>query len=154
MPAGEVGFCGDGLPLWKKWVFRNARGGAKIAGQGDQLRENAMSIAISSPSASPVFTSPFTTSAAGNSSAETGTPGSEVSSSSSVEAEFLKFAQMTPEERVQKAILSKLGMTEEEFNKLDAKAKGDVLTKIRDEILRQADMKSEQRTGAVADIRV
>jgi hypothetical protein len=71
-----------------------------------------------------------------------------------VEAEFLKFAQMTPEERVQKAILSKLGMTEEEFNKLDAKAKGDVLTKIRDEILRQADMKSEQRTGAVADIRV
>ena len=113
-----------------------------------------MSIAISSPSASPVFTSPFTTSAASSASVETATSGSETSSSSSVEADFLRFAQMSPEERVQQAILSKLGMTEEQFNKLDVKAKGDVLAKIRDEILRQADMKTEHRTGAVADIKV
>ncbi|MCU4182433.1 hypothetical protein [Bosea sp. BH3] len=72
----------------------------------------------------------------------------------SAEAEFLKFAQMTPEERVQKALLDKLGMTEEEFNKLDAKAKADVMSKIRDEMLAQMKAKGEQRTGELADIRV
>lgn len=73
---------------------------------------------------------------------------------SSVEAEFLKFAQMTPEERVQKALLDKLGMTEEEFNKLDAKAKADVMAKVRDEMLSQMKAKGEHRTGEIADIRV
>lgn len=114
-----------------------------------------MSIAISSRSTTPTFTSPFTTSATNNLTKSTDGAGSEASSSSSVEADFLKFAQMSPEERVQQAVLSKLGMTEEEFNKLDAKAKGDVLAKIRDEILRQADLKkSDHRTGTVADIKV
>ena len=81
-------------------------------------------------------------------------------SSSSTEAEFLKIARMTPEERVQKALLDKLGMTEEEFNKLDSKAKADVMSKIRDEMLRQLDAlrqtgaQSERRTGAFADISV
>jgi hypothetical protein len=79
---------------------------------------------------------------------------SSSSSSSSAEAEFLKFAQMTPEERVQKAILDKLGMTEEEFNKLDAKAKADVMAKIRDEMLKQMEAKGEHRKGELADIRV
>jgi len=79
---------------------------------------------------------------------------SSSSSSSSVEAEFLKFAQMTPEERVQKAILDKLGMTEEEFNKLDAKAKADVMAKIRDEMLKQMEAKGEHRKGELADIRI
>jgi len=79
---------------------------------------------------------------------------SSSSSSSSVEAEFLKFAQMTPEERVQKAILDKLGMTEEQFNKLDAKAKADVMSKIRDEMLKQMEAKGEHRKGELADIRV
>ncbi|MDX3809958.1 hypothetical protein ACXIUS_23380 [Bosea thiooxidans] len=116
-----------------------------------------MSIAVSSRSTTPTFTSPFTTSATNNPTKSTEGASSEASSSSSssVEADFLKFAQMSPEERVQQAVLSKLGMTEEEFNKLDAKAKGDVLAKIRDEILRQADLKkSDHRTGAVADIKV
>ncbi len=74
--------------------------------------------------------------------------------SSSVETEFLKFARMTPEERVQKAILDKLGMTEEEFNRLDAKAKSEVMAKVRDEILRQMEEKAELRTGALADLTV
>lgn len=114
-----------------------------------------MSIAVSSRPTTPTFTSPFTTSATNNLTTPTDGAGSAASSSSSVKADFLKFAQMSPEERVQQAVLSKLGMTEEEFNKLDAKAKGDVLAKIRDEILRQADMKkSGHRTGAVADIKV
>lgn len=75
---------------------------------------------------------------------------------SSAEAEFLKFAQMTPEERVQAALLAKLGMSEDEFNKLDAQAKADVMSKIRDEMLKLMEAKGENsaRTGALADIRV
>lgn len=76
--------------------------------------------------------------------------------SSSTEAEFLKIARMTPEERVQAALLAKLGMSEDEFNKLDAQAKADVMTKIRDEMLKQMEAKGEKakKTGALADIRV
>lgn len=76
--------------------------------------------------------------------------------SSSPEDEFLKIARMSPEERVQAAILAKLGMTEDEFNKLDSKAKADVMSKIRDEMLKQMQAKGEDpaRTGALADIRV
>ncbi len=74
--------------------------------------------------------------------------------SSSVEADFLKLARMTPEERVQKAILDKLGMTEEQFNRLDAKAKADVMAKARDEMLRQMEKRAELRTGALADLTV
>lgn len=79
---------------------------------------------------------------------------SSSSPSSSTEAEFLKIARMTPEERVQKAILDKLGMTEEQFNKLDSKAKADVMAKVRDEMLRQMEAKNDRRTGAFADISV
>lgn len=76
--------------------------------------------------------------------------------SPSIEAEFLKIARMTPEERVQAALLAKLGMSEDEFNKLDAQAKADVMTKIRDEMLKQMEAKGENanKTGALADIRV
>lgn len=76
------------------------------------------------------------------------------SSSTSTEAEFLKIARMTPEERVQKAILDKLGMTEEQINKLDSKAKADVMARVREEMLRQMEAKNERRTGAFADISV
>nr|WP_047573664.1 hypothetical protein [Methylobacterium sp. ZNC0032] len=77
-------------------------------------------------------------------------------SASSTEAEFLKIARMTPEERVQAALLAKLGMTEEEFNKLDAQAKADVMSKIRDEMLKHMEAKGEnaKKTGALADISV
>ncbi|BCB19573.1 hypothetical protein [Bosea sp. ANAM02] len=77
-------------------------------------------------------------------------------SSSSTEAEFLKIARMSPEERVQAALLAKLGMTEEEFNKLDAQAKADVMSKIRDEMLKQMEAKGEtaKKIGALADISV
>lgn len=90
----------------------------------------------------------------GTANASASEAGASSTASDAVEADFLKFAQMSPEERVQQAVLSKLGMTEEEFNKLDAKAKGDVLTKVRDEMLRQMDAKGEHRTGALADIKV
>ncbi|WP_306223916.1 hypothetical protein [Bosea beijingensis] len=87
---------------------------------------------------------------------DAGVSASSSASSSSTEAEFLKIARMSPEERVQAALLAKLGMTEEEFNKLDAQAKADVMTKIRDEMLKQMEAKGENatKTGALADIKV
>lgn len=95
-------------------------------------------------------------SAAQNDSSTDNSNGAPVVASTSTEAEFLKIARMTPEERVQAALLTKLGMTEEQFNKLDSKAKADVMSKIRDEMLRQMQAKGEDRpkTGALADIRV
>lgn len=106
---------------------------------------------ISLPFASPVKP------AAQNESGSSSSSGASVSAtSSSAEAEFLKIARMTPEERVQAALLAKLGMTEDEFNKLDSKAKADVMSKIRDEMLKQMQAKGESanKTGALADIRV
>lgn len=87
---------------------------------------------------------------------DAGASGSSSASSPSAESEFLKIARMTPEERVQAALLAKLGMTEDEFNKLDAQAKADVMSKIRDEMLKQMEAKGESanKTGALADIRV
>ena len=112
-----------------------------------------MSNTISSWPVSQSFAAPVRSTSQGVSAQEEDSSAS-ASLSSSVEAEFLKFAQMTPEERVQKAILDKLGMTEEEFNKLDAKGKADVMAKVRDEILRQMEAKGESRVGALADISV
>ena len=102
---------------------------------------------------------PFTTPvkpAAQNDSSTDASSASTLATSSSAEAEFLKFARMTPEERVQAALLTKLGMSEDEFNKLDSKAKADVMSKIRDEMLKQMEAKGENtnKTGALADIRV
>lgn len=96
------------------------------------------------------FTNPVKPAAQNDSSA----PAS--ATSPSIEAEFLKIARMTPEERVQAALLAKLGMSEDEFNKLDAQAKADVMSKIRDEMLKQMEAKGENanKTGALADIRV
>ncbi len=114
-----------------------------------------MSIAISHHrTTAPSFLQQVAPSASSDPAVDTDSTTESADASSSVEADFLKVAQMSPEERVQKAILSKLGMTEEDFNKLDAKAKGDVLAKVRDETLRQMDAKGEHRTGTVADIKV
>ena len=96
------------------------------------------------------------TPAADDDSKQGGGAASSSVSSSSTEAEFLKIARMSPEERVQAALLAKLGMTEEEFNKLDAQAKADVMTKIRDEMLKQMEAKGEnvKKIGSLADISV
>jgi len=98
---------------------------------------------ISLPFTNPV--KPATQNESGSSSASAST------TSPSIETEFLKIARMTPEERVQAALLAKLGMSEDEFNKLDAQAKA-----IRDEMLKQMEAKGENanKTGALADIRV
>uniref|UniRef100_A0A9E8A060 Uncharacterized protein n=1 Tax=Bosea sp. NBC_00436 TaxID=2969620 RepID=A0A9E8A060_9HYPH len=103
------------------------------------------------------FTTPVKPAAQNDSSTDTSSAAAATSTTSpSAEDEFLKIARMSPEERVQAAILAKLGMTEEQFNKLDSKAKADVMSKIRDEMLKQMQAKGEgqSKTGALADIRV
>ncbi|MGX1742337.1 hypothetical protein ACWIEX_12350 [Bosea sp. NPDC055353] len=101
------------------------------------------------------FTNPVKPAGQNDSSADNSNS-APVTAPSSAEDEFLKIARMSPEERVQAAILAKLGMSEDEFNKLDAQAKADVMTKIRDEMLKQMEAKGENanKTGALADIRV
>ena len=104
------------------------------------------------------FTTPVKPATQNDTSTDTGSSATAATSttSPSAEDEFLKIARMSPEERVQAAILAKLGMTEEQFNKLDSKAKADVMSKIRDEMLKQMQAKGESgsKTGALADIRV
>lgn len=100
------------------------------------------------------FAPPVKPAAQNESGSNSSNSASTSATSSSAEAEFLKIARMTPEERVQAALLAKLGMTEDEFNKLDAQTKADVMTKIRDEMLKQMEAKGGSKTGALADIRV
>jgi len=102
------------------------------------------------------FTTPVKPAAQNDSNTDNSSSASTAAKSSSTEADFLKIARMTPEERVQAAILAKLGMSEEQFNKLDPRAKADVMNKIRDEMLKQMEAKGESpnKTGALADIRV
>jgi hypothetical protein len=102
------------------------------------------------------FKNPVKPSAQNESSIDSSSSAASKTTSPSAEDEFLKIARMSPEERVQAAILAKLGMTEAQFNKLDSKAKADVMSKIRDEMLKQMQAKGEDRpkTGALADIRV
>ena len=114
---------------------------------------------MSNPITNRPISLPFTTPvkpAAQNESSTDSSSAATTPTSSSTEDEFLKIARMSPEERVQAAILAKLGMTEDEFNKLDAQAKADVMTKIRDEMLKQMQAKGENatKTGALADIKV
>lgn len=101
------------------------------------------------------FTNPVKPAAQNDSGADNSNS-APAAAASSTEDEFLKIARMSPEEQVQAAILAKLGMTEDEFNKLDAQAKADVMTKIRDEMLKQMQAKGENatKTGALADIKV
>jgi hypothetical protein len=116
-----------------------------------------MTISFSTSNWPVTLTKTFATQAAdGDSKQETGISDSASVSSPSTEAEFLKIARMSPEERVQAALLAKLGMTEDEFNRLDAQAKADVMSKIRDEMLKQMEVKGESatKTGALADISV
>lgn len=104
---------------------------------------------------SPSYTSPLKQTAQSDSKQDDKASGT--SSASSIENEFLKIARMSPEERVQKAILDKLGMSEEDFNKLDAKAKADVMAKVRDEMLQQMEANKTRdtgKTGAFADFSI
>lgn len=111
-----------------------------------------MSIPIANRPVVPSFMSSPKQPAQGDADSERGA--SESASASSVESEFLKIARMSPEERIQKAVLDKLGMSEEAFNKLDARAKADVMARVRDEMLREMETKGERRTGAFADFKV
>lgn len=70
------------------------------------------------------------------------------------ETDFLKHAQMTPAERMHTAMLAKFGLTKEQFDQLDPKAKGEIADKIRDEIKKQLEASGTMRTGVITDKKV
>lgn len=72
----------------------------------------------------------------------------------SAETDFLKFAKMTPAERLHAQMLAKLGLTEEQFDKMDPKAKAEVASKVRDEIMKQLQATGDRRPGMITDIKV
>ncbi|TCR62281.1 hypothetical protein [Bosea sp. BK604] len=79
---------------------------------------------------------------------------SKAAETATAEAKFLKYAQMTPAERLHQQMLAKFGVTEEEFQKMDPKAQAELAGKIRDEILKQLNAGGDKRTGMLADIKV
>lgn len=70
------------------------------------------------------------------------------------EAEFLKYAQMTPAERLHAQMLAKFGLTQEEFDAMDSSAKAEIADKIRDEIKRTLEASGDKRPGMITDIKV
>jgi hypothetical protein len=78
---------------------------------------------------------------------------SKSAEASSAETDFLKFAKMTPAERLHAQMLAKFGLTEEQFEKMDPKAKAEVASKIRDEIIKQMQAAGDKRTGMITDIK-
>ncbi|RDJ21294.1 hypothetical protein DWF00_13315 [Bosea caraganae] len=72
---------------------------------------------------------------------------------SSAETDFLKFAKMTPAERLHAQMLAKLGLTEEEFEKMDPKARAEVADKILNEIKKTLEANGDKRPGMITDIK-
>lgn len=79
---------------------------------------------------------------------------SKSSVAATAEADFLKFAKMTPAERLHAQMLAKLGLTEEEFQKMDSKAKAEVADKIREEIKKTLAASGNTRPGMITDVKV
>ncbi len=95
-----------------------------------------------------------TSSAAVATGARTGATGEVKGKAGSAEEEFLKIARMTPAERLHAAMLAKLGLTEEEFAKLDPKQQAAIQEKIAAEIKQQMAASGDKRVGMIADITV
>ena len=76
----------------------------------------------------------------------------KVASGKTAEAEFLEFAKKTPAEHMHDAMLKKLGLTQEEFDKMDPEAQRAVTEKINEEIKKQVEASGTKRTGMIADI--
>lgn len=76
------------------------------------------------------------------------------STQSSAEQKFLDYMKMTPAQRMHAAMLSQLGISEDEFNSMDSAAQQKVEQKIQQMIQQQAEQSNDKRTGLVADISV
>ena len=70
----------------------------------------------------------------------------------SVREEFLEYAQMTPAERMEAALLSEMGLTKEEFEAMSPEAKKAIAEEIRERIKKQVENGSDRRTGMITDI--
>lgn len=72
--------------------------------------------------------------------------------SDAVTAEFLKWAKMTPAERMRANILSSMGMTEEEVAALGPKERQAVEAEIKRRVEEQL-VKNDKRPGQLVDVR-
>ena len=72
--------------------------------------------------------------------------------SKTVEADFLKEAQKTPAQRIQEAMLKKLGISPEEFEAMDPDQKAAITDAIKEELMQQIKTGSASETGNYTDI--
>lgn len=70
------------------------------------------------------------------------------------EQKFLDYMKMTPAQRMHAAMLSQLGISEDEYNAMDPAAQKEVEQKIQQMIQQQAQQSNDKRTGLIADISV
>jgi hypothetical protein len=70
---------------------------------------------------------------------------------SSVEADFLKYAKMTPFDRMRAGILKSMNLTEDDLAKMSPDQQKAVEEKIRDAIEKQLE-KQGQKTGSLVDL--
>lgn len=73
------------------------------------------------------------------------------SKSSSVEQQFLAYAEKTPAQRLFDSMLQQLGLTEDDFKAMSPQDQQKVVEKIQQMIKQQAQDKSDTRTGLVMD---
>lgn len=73
---------------------------------------------------------------------------------SAAEQKFLDYMKMTPAQRMHAAMLSQLGISEDQFNAMDPAAQKKVEQKIQQMIQQQAEQSNDKRTGLIADISV
>lgn len=69
----------------------------------------------------------------------------------SAEEKFLEYAKMTPAERMHAAMLSQLGITEDQFKAMDSAAQQKIEEKIREMVRQQAENGGDKRAGLVTD---
>jgi TPP-dependent pyruvate/acetoin dehydrogenase alpha subunit len=72
----------------------------------------------------------------------------------SAEQKFLDYMKMSPAERMHAAMMSQLGISEDEFNAMDPAAQQEVEQKIQQMIQQQAEQSNDKRTGLITDISV
>lgn len=76
------------------------------------------------------------------------------SAHSPAEQKFLDYMKMSPAERMHAAIMSQLGITEDEYNAMDPAAQKAVEQKIQQMVQQQAEQSNDKRTGLITDISV
>ncbi|WP_424631840.1 hypothetical protein [Bradyrhizobium sp. SYSU BS000235] len=76
------------------------------------------------------------------------------STHSPAEQKFLDYMKMSPAERMHAAMMSQLGITEDEYNAMDPAAQKAVEQKIQQMIQQQAEQNNDKRTGLITDVSV